>query len=82
MKLLLERFMILAYTLHVTGIDIDIDEAGLTVEQFAVIDAHFRDAIEGKDLEEMKAELVELVKVLSQIEPKEVEEEEDPDATP
>lgn len=71
MNLLLDRFMILAYTLHVTGIEVDIDKEGLTIEQFEIIDAHFKDAIEGKSLDDMKNELVSLVKTLSQIAPKE-----------
>lgn len=76
MAMLLERFMLLSYALHLMGVDIDIDESGLTVEQFEIIDQHFEGYLGQYDGESLKYELIEIVKMLSQIKPTEVTEDE------
>jgi hypothetical protein len=57
--------MFLAYALHLLEVDIDIDENGLTVEQFEIIDDHLATCLGQYDPEVMKAELIGLVHTLS-----------------
>lgn len=67
---LLKRFMELAYTLHIMEIDIDIDEAGLTIEQFEVIDEQLAALLGDVDAEAMMTELIEIVNLLTREETK------------
>lgn len=68
MERLLIRFMFLSYALHMLEVDIDIDQEGLTVEQFERIDEHFAHYLGTWDVYETKKELIKLVKVLSKME--------------
>lgn len=61
----LKRFMFLAYALHLMETDVVIEEAGLTIEQFEVIDRLLEAFLEKYDPEDFKEELIELVKELS-----------------
>lgn len=70
MDVLLKRFIFLTTILHLIGEDVEMDEHGLTVEQFERIDEHLEAFIEKYDInpDHMKAELVGLVHTISSME--------------
>lgn len=62
----LKRFIFLAYALHLMEQEVDMDEAGMTVEMFQRIDELLAVYLGTMDPEDLKEELIELVKELSQ----------------
>ncbi|SEN20004.1 hypothetical protein [Paenibacillus sp. OV219] len=65
LRMNLRRFMFLAYALHLMDADIDVDEAGLTIEQFEKMDELLGEYLAPQDVEEMEEELIEIVKELT-----------------
>lgn len=68
MEYLLKRFMFLSYALHLMEVNIDIDEEGLEIAQFDVIDEHLAKYLDAMNPVAMKAELVGLVHTLANME--------------
>jgi hypothetical protein len=68
MEPLLKRFMFLAYALHLMEMDVDIDESGLSVEQFEIIDEHLAAFLGKFNPDSLKAELIGLVHTISNME--------------
>lgn len=62
----LKRFIFLAYALHLMEVEIDIDEVGLTFEQFDKIDELLADYLDPEEVDNMKAELIQIVKELTE----------------
>lgn len=62
----LKRFMFLSYALHLMEVEIDIDEVGLTIEHFQKIDVLLANYLDPEEADDMKEELVQLVKELTE----------------
>lgn len=62
----LKRFMFLAYALHLMEVEIDIDEAGLDESQFVIIDELLANYLDPSEADDMKEELIQIVKELTE----------------
>lgn len=66
MKLLMEQFLFLSYLLHMMGEEISMDEHGLTVEQFEIIDVELEKILHEYDVDKVKQEILELIKMITE----------------
>lgn len=64
--LLLEQFIFLGALLQSMDVELDIDEHGLTIEDFQKIDFVLEDYLKRINKGKMKREVVELVRTISQ----------------
>lgn len=58
--------MFLAYALHLMEVEIDIDEAGLDESQFVIIDELLANYLDPSEADDMKEELIQIVKELTE----------------
>lgn len=65
MKLLLEQFLFLTHLLDAMDESINIDDYGFTIEDFDKIDEELDKIIGDYDVDQVKQEIVELVKAIT-----------------
>lgn len=65
MNTALKRFMFLAYALDLLQEAVIIEDVGLTIEQFEKLDELLAVYLEQMDVDELKEELIEIVKELT-----------------